>query len=103
MAEAALQRPVDWSGFPPYVPLGMRRPIPPKPPSEAVNAVVEPVQAPELTEVTEVSTASAAPSGAVGDAACSTRGATMRLDIRFWRGRWFWRLGATATVRSFHP
>jgi hypothetical protein len=35
------------------------------------------------------------------NAADRARGATMQLDIRFWRTRWFWRLAVKATVRFF--
>jgi hypothetical protein len=60
MREAALHRPVDWYGFPPYVPLGMRRSIPPKPPPEAVRDDVgasESLVAPEASEASVASVA----------------------------------------------
>jgi hypothetical protein len=33
----------------------------------------------------------------------SARGVAVQLDIRFWRGRWWWRLVVRAAVRFFRP
>jgi hypothetical protein len=68
--------------------------------SKPVCGVVEPVRAPELSEAF---TAFALPPPAVKASSDVPRGVSMQLDIRFGRGRWFWRLAVKATVRFLSP
>jgi hypothetical protein len=94
MAEASRHRPVDWSGFQ-YVPLGMRRPTPPKPPSEAARADVE---------ASGSQVAVTLRNGDLGVVAApepeQVVGVTLQLDIAVERRRSFWwRLRAALQVR----
>ena len=75
------------------VPPSKTRSLPPERPSEPVSGDV----------VSDGSTGLVEPPEALEDAAGSAREVTMQLDIRFWRGRLFWRLAVKAAVRFFRP
>jgi hypothetical protein len=61
------------------------------------------IVAPPSPVAPEASTSLVAAPEAVEDDAVLLGGVTMQLDIRFWRGSWFWSLAVKAAVRFFRP
>jgi hypothetical protein len=101
MREAALHRPVDWSGFPPYVPLGVRRP-PAKPPATPVKADVAASDSGALVAVEsdDLETPPAiVEANPADDEPGLQAGVTATLEIAVWRRRRFWRLAARFVAR----
>jgi hypothetical protein len=101
MAEAALHRPVDWSGFPPYVPLGMRRP-PPKPPATPVRDEADGPGHQLATVASEapLATVEAKPADAHVSSPEVVGGVSVQLDIAVERRRsHWWRLALRLVAR----
>jgi hypothetical protein len=82
-----------------YRPLYRLRSRPPERPAKPVSGRCGGAFRPRFAP--EASTGLVAAPEAVEDDAVLLGGVTMQLDIRFWRGRWFWRLAVKAAVRSF--